>query len=330
MTLSIAPPIRQQFMNGNGDPRAGESLYIYNANTTELAITYRDSAGATQNSNPIILDAQGRTPYGIWLLDDEPVKFHFCGTEDYIETKSYPTGISEAEWIINGTPTYISASSFSVTEDQTALFHPGRRIKATVTAGTTYATVASSTYADGITTIGLGDLTLNLDSGLSAVYYGFLSYSNTSIPADAVIPYCQILETKGYGVNAGDITITNADDRPINVIAHNTTDIAFHPTFTDTLVIPPGTYQVEAFSVMNKAGGCQLSFSDVMGLSGYANGTDGYVVQIVSGQFTLAVESNRTLRQCNELAATNGLGLAVSDGTNEDEIYASIELWKLA
>jgi len=61
------------FTDAAGLPCAGCKLYTYSAGTTTPLATYVDSAGVSQNPNPIILDASGgpQTPSGstggIWL-----------------------------------------------------------------------------------------------------------------------------------------------------------------------------------------------------------------------------------------------------------------------
>lgn len=55
----LLPPIRQRFLDDNGDPLAGGKLYSYEAGTTTPKATYVDRAGVTENANPIVLDADG-------------------------------------------------------------------------------------------------------------------------------------------------------------------------------------------------------------------------------------------------------------------------------
>ncbi len=68
--------------------------------------------------------------------------------------------------------TYVSATSFTVTGDKTAIYLANRGFKADVTAGIVYSHVDSASYdsGSGLTTVVIKDAVL--DSGLSAVYYG--------------------------------------------------------------------------------------------------------------------------------------------------------------
>ena len=64
-----------QFFNNDGIPLSGGFLYTYLAGTSTPATTYTSSTGLTANSNPIVLDAAGRTPQEIWLTDLVDYKF---------------------------------------------------------------------------------------------------------------------------------------------------------------------------------------------------------------------------------------------------------------
>jgi hypothetical protein len=56
-----------QFFDSNGAPLAGGLLYTYLAGTTTPVTTYTLPSGAVNNTNPIVLDAAGRTPNEIWV-----------------------------------------------------------------------------------------------------------------------------------------------------------------------------------------------------------------------------------------------------------------------
>jgi hypothetical protein len=65
----------QQFFDDNGVPLAGGLIYTYQAGSSTPLVTYTDNGGTIANANPIILDASGRTPQQIWLLDGFSYKF---------------------------------------------------------------------------------------------------------------------------------------------------------------------------------------------------------------------------------------------------------------
>ena len=87
-----------QFFDGNGNPLTGGLLYTYLAGTTTPVITYTSRSGVANNTNPIVLDAAGRTPAEIWL--DGGVLYKFVlktsafvdiGTYDNIPAVNDPT-----------------------------------------------------------------------------------------------------------------------------------------------------------------------------------------------------------------------------------------------
>lgn len=64
-----------QFFDDNGVPLTGGKLYTYEAGTSTPLTTYTTSAGNVANTNPIVLDAVGRTPSEVWLTEGDLAKF---------------------------------------------------------------------------------------------------------------------------------------------------------------------------------------------------------------------------------------------------------------
>lgn len=58
-----------QFFDDNGNPLSGGKIYTYAAGTTTPLATYTSRSGLIPNTNPIILDAAGRTPEEIWSTE---------------------------------------------------------------------------------------------------------------------------------------------------------------------------------------------------------------------------------------------------------------------
>jgi hypothetical protein len=87
-----------QFFDSNGIPLAGGLLYVYTAGTTTPATTWTTSAGTVANTNPIVMNAAGRTPFEIWLNSGVTYKFALytstnvlIGTYDNIPAIDDPT-----------------------------------------------------------------------------------------------------------------------------------------------------------------------------------------------------------------------------------------------
>lgn len=65
----------QQFFDNNGLPLAGGLIYTYQAGSSTLLTTYTTVNGTIANTNPIVLDASGRTPNEIWMQAGYSYKF---------------------------------------------------------------------------------------------------------------------------------------------------------------------------------------------------------------------------------------------------------------
>jgi hypothetical protein len=145
--------IRPQYDDGNGALASGYRLFFYAAGSSTKQNTYNSSAGSQANNNPIVLNALGEPAVEIWGTvgqtykiglaiagtDDPPASFIW--TEDNISPIN-DTTVSVDEWVSGPTPTFVSATSFTVVCDPSQA----------------------------------------LDSGLSAVSYGLVSATNPSIP----------------------------------------------------------------------------------------------------------------------------------------------------
>jgi hypothetical protein len=110
-----------QFFDDNGTPLVGGLLYVYAAGTTTPATTYTDPSGTVSNTNPIVLDAGGRTPYEIWVNGGVLYKFVLktstgvtIGTYDSIPAIDDPTAFNNII-TVTGTNTLIGTSTPSNT-----------------------------------------------------------------------------------------------------------------------------------------------------------------------------------------------------------------------
>ena len=224
-------------------PLAGGKVYFYDAGTTDLKDTYSDSVLQTANTNPVILDANGEAD--IYLSGSYKVKLT---QSDNTQVWVYDniTAIEElSEWTILGAATYVSATSFTVSGDQTAVLHPGRRVKL-ADSSTLYGTISTSVY--GILTT----VTVTLDSGsitnsLTSCSYGIISADNTSI---GFLPsgtgaigrsldnkLSDFLSVKDFGVTGDGVT---DDTTALQVALDAAIDLK------KPLYVPSGTYIVSS------------------------------------------------------------------------------------
>ena len=64
-----------QFFSNTGQPLAGGQIYTYSAGTSSPLATYTSISANIANTNPIVLDANGRVPNEVWLTVGSAYKF---------------------------------------------------------------------------------------------------------------------------------------------------------------------------------------------------------------------------------------------------------------
>lgn len=259
MAFFLAPSAdaRPQFFTSQGAVLAGGFMYWYAAGTTTPQDTFTTSAGSVANANPITLDAAGRPSTGIYLTEGVGYKLVVKDSAlNTIFTQDNVVGITTAltnnEWSSSGlTPTYISATSFSLPGDQTTDAHVNRRLKIIDSGGTKYGTISASTFSTLTTVVVL------LDNGalanpISSVSYSILTKTSDALPRQ-IFP--TIPQIKGY--ISGLTYANNVSD------ATNDIDIAsgvcVDATAVDTISVSAITKQSDAvWAVGTSAGGLDL------------------------------------------------------------------------
>jgi hypothetical protein len=197
MANFLAPIINGQQFDANGDPLSSGTIEVYLAGTSTPATTYTTQAGGTPNTFPIDLNTLGVNEDGeIWLIGGASYKFVIKDSAGVtLRTLDNMSGINDSaittdQWIsYQATPTYVSATSFTVAGDQTQTFQIGRRLKSTNTGGTIYSTITGSAYSSPNTTVTVRNDSGVLDSGISQVSYGIISVLNSSL---AVLPHTSV------------------------------------------------------------------------------------------------------------------------------------------
>ena len=124
-----------QFLDNSGAVLTGGLLYTYTAGTTTPVTTYQDSAGATPNANPVVLDASGRISAQVWLTTGAAYKLVLktstgttLWTMDNLRAINDPASVAWS--VITGKPTTLSG--YGITDGLT-----------TTVAAATYAPLAS-------------------------------------------------------------------------------------------------------------------------------------------------------------------------------------------
>lgn len=126
---------------------------------------------------------------------------------------------NDAQWVIYGdgdgafTIAYVSAGSFSVTGvDVTAVYHAGRRVKATgALTGTILGTIQSSSFATNTTVAVLWDAGGALQNETLTIAIGILSATNSAMPpagtgSSGAVQFATQIETEGGAVATKAVT----------------------------------------------------------------------------------------------------------------------------
>ena len=196
MAVLFSPFGNHQFVDEDGLTANGWTLTTYAAGSTTPLTAYTTSVGNVAHSAVISIGALGFiTASGavaqLWLTEGLSYKFvlkNSAGvTKDTVDNVTGITSTASAatQWTASGlTPTYVSATSFTLAGDQTAAFHVGRRLQSTNTSGTVYSRIITSAYG-ALTTVTVVNDSTALDSGLSAVSYSILTATQWATPGAA-------------------------------------------------------------------------------------------------------------------------------------------------
>jgi hypothetical protein len=163
----------QRFVDSNGNALSGGKVFVYLAGTTTKATTYTDSTGATQQTNPIILNSRGEpenglgASLGIWLQQSVALKFVLAPAND-TDPPSNPIWtidniLPSGNVVGPATSTVGDIATFSTTNG-TGLSDSGQSISSLNSVPTEAALAASAT-----TTYPSGVWRLDYSSGLGAV-----------------------------------------------------------------------------------------------------------------------------------------------------------------
>lgn len=116
MSLKSLWPVTQQFQNKNGSNLVSGKVYIYYQGRTALATTFHDEDGKVVNSNPVLLDNNGRaTVFADTAYSYTIVVCDYYGKELFSQDITLHDAISTAEDVI------VIGSNGSVKVDTTTL-----------------------------------------------------------------------------------------------------------------------------------------------------------------------------------------------------------------
>jgi hypothetical protein len=154
INLSAFAGAGAQFSDANGAPLTGGLIYSYLSGTTTPVTTYTSRDGTTNNTNPIVLDAAGRTPAEIWLDGGVLYKF-ILKTSAFVQIGSYDDIPA-----INDTTTFSNLITVAGTNTLTGAATPAL---AGYAAGAQYSFIAQNTNTGAVTididTLGVKSIT---------------------------------------------------------------------------------------------------------------------------------------------------------------------------
>lgn len=285
MAYFLSPVGNDQQVDTNGNPLVGGKLYTYLAGTTTPATTYTSNLGTTAQANPIILNALGRPASPLWMEGDIPLKFVLKTSADVtLFTVDNVVGLNDpqesfTEWVVSGlTPTYVSTTSFTVPGNLTTTFQVNRRLKYTLNGGVYYGYITASSYSGGtlLTTVTIAPDATNLDATLSAISYGFISATNTSIPQQYILAAEDKVPARGPTTNLAFLS-NDATDPAWYALTKVVQVITATGTYTPTT----GMVFCDAEMTGGGAGGAQVA-------SGSYGGAGGSAGEYARGHFTKA------------------------------------------
>ena len=195
MAQFLAPIINDQQEDSNGAPLSGGTIEVYLAGTSTPTTTYSDKAGLVPNTWPIVLNTLGVNNQGaVWITGGATYKYVIKNSVGIVQrTIDNVSGINDSasatdQWVVfQGTPTFVSANSFTVTGDQTQAFAPGTRVRTINAGGTVIGTVVKSVFTT-LTTVTIIPDGGALDNGLSLVSTGLITAVNPSLPGTLTTP----------------------------------------------------------------------------------------------------------------------------------------------
>lgn len=300
----LAPIVNNaQFINGI--PANGAKLFFYAAGSSTKQTTYADEAGTIPQSNPIILDSRGESAQPVWFTEGLSYNIVFAPSTDSDPPVSPiwdiddVTGINDSsvtleQWVASSmTPTYVSATQFTLVGDQTTAFHVNRRIKATVTAGTVYGYISASVFG-ALTTVTVVLDSGVLDSGLSVVQLGLITANNTSLPKIPNFVTTAMIQNDAV---TSDKIIADA------ILARHISDSALGMNMINGVLLPTVSGNALTMSIKTKAGTDPSATDPVLILFRNVGETLGdYTTISLTAATSFTISSGSTLGSSNNTA----------------------------
>lgn len=301
-TLSALAGAGAQFFDDSGNVLSGGKVYTYQAGTTTPAATYIDNLGASVNSNPVVLDAAGRTPAEIWLPAGDRFKFvvktstdTLIGTYDNIPGINDPFSENDLLSNVTGTNTIAATASPTITSYST---------------GAAYSFIAANTNS-GACTLSIDGLTAKniTKAGAQALAAGdiqagmlvYVHYDGTRF---------QLIGNSVYGGNVTNATISGGTASGVAIAGGSVSGLA-----TDLAIADGGTGASTALTAFDNLK--QAASATYVGAVELA--TD---AEVITGTDTARAMTPASFRAGN---IVSGAAVASTSGTSID--FTGIPAW---
>ena len=241
-----------QFSDDNGLPLAGGKIFTYEAGSNSvLQVTYTTIAGDVEQPNPIVLNASGRLPNEMWLVDGSAYNLVLTQADGttVIQTVdnvrgSMPVppggGLGNVIWNpATVVPMYISATQFSLLGDHTINFAVGNRVRYQFDDFSyAYATITNVVYADPITQVTLELDSTGFNNTVINVAWSILVSTNMTVDA-AGVSFSQVLGYAGnnIGTELQSLRTLIVSNATVWDTTNGSPDFVITPTVAATLYV---------------------------------------------------------------------------------------------
>lgn len=330
ISLSLYAGAGWQFFDNNGVPLSGGLIYTYDAGTTTPASTYTSSTGATNNTNPIVLDSAGRTPDQIWLTAGAAYKF-------ILKTSAGVT-------IKTDDNIYASYELTKVVD--IAVGKGGNQLASNVAVGDT--ALESNTTGTNNTAVGYDTLKANNDGVQNTAMGAFALDANTGGDYNTAVGYSAITAATsanyntGIGYRALNAVVTNSgntgvgSDALLLVTGSNNTAVGYQAgdaltSGSNNTIIGHGA-EASTTSVSNEVtlGNASVTLFRVPGISfsaGVKHFTYGVLtVATLPAAATVGAGARAFVSDAN---ATTFASIVAAGGANNVPVYSDGTNWRI-
>lgn len=334
MTATILPNAKSQFIDSNGKPLAGGTVYFYIPNTSTPKATWQDPAQTILNTQPIVLDASGQAL--IWgsgvyrqvvfdqfnnLIWDQITEDANAGLTGNLVDDIFVAGTD----FVPGTTTQLTLTAGAGTIANTWIFFDGTyQADSTITSlngttltfnspipvGVTTVTVKiGMTVAVGIPANGsVTDATVATGANIDSSKLSFLQAGAAAVRRTVQSKLRDVVSVKDFGAKGDGST----DDTASMQAAHAT---------GKTIYYPAGTYK---FSTLTLAQGGIIGDGKGQTILSSSDLTSADVITYTGTGFSAAIPLFRDFTLQSSLSKTAGAGIRFLPGSGELS-YATID-----